>query len=70
MTEQTILTEPAQASAPAKPKQPRQLVRFTFYKLDPQWQLLPVEQCMQGRQPLLYIYEEHGQHSLLRSFGL
>jgi chlorite dismutase len=72
MTEQTTITEPesAQAAAPARPKQPRQLVRFTFYKLDPQWQMLPAEQRQQGRQELLSIYEEHGQHSLLRSFGL
>jgi chlorite dismutase len=70
MTEQTTVTEPEQAAAPARPKQPRQLVRFTFYKLDPQWQVLPAEQRRQGRQELLAIYEEHGQHSLLRSFGL
>ncbi len=70
MTEQTTVTEPVQATAPVKPKQPRQLVRFTFYKLDPQWQLLPIEQRQQGKQQLLALYEEHGQQSLLRSFGL
>ena len=32
-------TEPK--STGARPKQPRQLVRFTFYKLDQQWQRLP-----------------------------
>src|SRR6202049_3319631 len=70
MTEHTTVTEPALASAPAKPKQPRQLVRFTFYKLDPLWQLLPIEQRQQGKQEMLALYEEHGQQSLLRSFGL
>ncbi|HKV58609.1 MAG TPA: chlorite dismutase family protein [Ktedonobacteraceae bacterium] len=70
MTEQITITEPAQATAPAKPKQPRQLVRFTFYKLDPQWQLLPIEQRQRGKQELLALYEEHGQQSLLRSFSL
>ena len=50
MTEHTTITESALATAPAKPKQPRQLVRFTFYKLDPQWQLLPIEQRQQGKQ--------------------
>ena len=70
MTEQTTIGEPAQAAVPAKPKQPRQLVRFTFYKLDPQWQMLPIEQRQQGKQELLSIYEEHGQRSLLRSFSL
>src|SRR5947209_4239453 len=72
MTEQTTVTEPesTQAAAPARPKQPRQLVRFTFYKLDPQWQMLSAEQRQHGRQELLSIYEEHGQHALLRSFSL
>ncbi len=70
MTEQTTVTEPVQAITPVKPRQPRQLVRFTFYKLDPQWQLLPVELRQQGKQQLLALYEEHGQQSLLRSFGL
>ena len=70
MTEHTTITGPALATAPAKPKQPRQLVRFTFYKLDPQWQLLPIEQRRQGKQEMLALYEEHGQQSLLRSFSL
>jgi chlorite dismutase len=70
MTEQTTVAQPQQATAPAKPKQPRQLVRFTFYKLDPQWQLLLVEQRQQGKQQLLALYEEHAQQSLMRSFSL
>lgn len=70
MTDQSTIAEPAQATAPAKPKQPRQLVRFTFYKLDPQWQLLPIEQRQQAKQQLLALYEEHAQQSLLRSFSL
>src|SRR2546428_1331391 len=51
-------------------KQPRQLVRFTFYKLDPQWQLLPDEKRQQGKQELLDMFEEHTQHALMRSFAL
>src|SRR5947209_9037413 len=70
MTDQTIVAQPEQAAAPAKPKQPRQLVRFTFYKLDPQWQLLPHEKRQQGKQELLDIFEEHTQHGLMRSFAL
>ena len=70
MTEQTLLTQPEQATTPAKPKQPRQLVRFTFYSLDPQWQLLPVEKREQGKQELARIFAEHGEHSLVRSFSL
>jgi len=70
MTEQTLLTQPEQATEPAKPKQPRQLVRFTFYKLDPQWQLLSTEAREQGKRELVRIFDEHGEHSLVRSFSL
>src|SRR5258706_9949601 len=71
MTEQTITTQFEQpALDAAKPKQPRQLVRFTFYKLDPQWQLLPAEQRQQGKQELLSIFEEYEQGPLMRSYSL
>jgi len=70
MAEQTTLTSPEEAKAAAKPKQPRQLVRFTFYKLDPQWQLLPVETRQQVKQELLRIYEEYADKTLMRSFSL
>jgi chlorite dismutase len=76
MTQATIarsgqeVLEQASPSVP-KPKQPRQLVRFTFYKLDPQWQLLPAELRQQGRQQLLSIFEDHAQEGpLMRSYGL
>ncbi len=51
-------------------KQPRQLVRFTFYKLDPHWQLLDGEKRKQGKQELLALFEEYAQDQLLRSFSL
>src|SRR5258708_34379750 len=76
MTEQTTIAQSDQqkseqsASEIAKPKQPRQLVRFTFYKLDPQWQLLPAEQRQQGKQELLSIFEEYEQGPLMRSYSL
>src|SRR5438093_9629505 len=75
MTEQTIVTnntqpETSPASAQPKPKQPRQLVRFTFYKLDPQWQRLPADVREQGKQQLKQIYEQHSEEGLVRSFGL
>jgi len=70
MTEQTIVAQPEQAAAPTKPKQPRQLVRFTFYKLDPQWYMLPAETRQQGKQELIDIFAEYGQRSLMRSFAL
>ncbi len=76
MTEQTMQTTQApevlseqKASQPGM-KQPRQLVRFTFYKLDPQWQLLDSEKRQQGKQKLLAIFEEYAQDHLMRSFGL
>ena len=67
---QTVETQPAQAPARPKPKQPRQFVRFTFYKLDPQWMLLPADVRERGRQELKAIVDEHEQHSLVRTFGL
>jgi chlorite dismutase len=70
MTDATIAAQTAPQEQPAKPKQPRQMVRFTFYKLDPQWQLLPLEQREKGKQELQRIIEEHGKQSLLRSFSL
>ena len=70
MTEQTIVAQPEQAAAPTKPKQPRQLVRFTFYKLDPQWYMLPSETRQRGKQELIDIFAEYGQRSLMRSFAL
>jgi chlorite dismutase len=72
MTDSTIVIQsaPQEQQAPAKPKQPRQMVRFTFYKLDPQWQLLPRELREQGKQELRRIYAEHSEKALLRSFAL
>jgi chlorite dismutase len=74
MTEHTVITpneaiqsEPAQP----KPKQPRQLVRFSFFKLDPQWQRLPAEQREQGRRELEEIYKAYERNDeLIRSFSL
>jgi chlorite dismutase len=71
MTEQTITTQFEQSALDAaKPKQPRQLVRFTFYKLDAQWQLLTAELRKPGKQELLSIFEEYEQGPLMRSYGL
>jgi len=77
MAEQTIVTpsnttqsEAKAAPAQSKPKQPRQLVRFTFYKLDAQWQLLPTDRREKGKQQFRKIFDEYSQHRLIRSFGL
>ncbi len=70
MSEQTIIEQPAQATAPSRAKQPRQLVRFTFYKFDPRWQLLPAEERRQGKRELVQVFEEQSERSLMRSFSL
>lgn len=66
----TPLAEPVAEAAKPKPKQPRQLVRFTFYKLNPQWQLLPPEVRERGKQQVKDIVREYGEHALVRSYGL
>ncbi|GCE13106.1 chlorite dismutase family protein [Tengunoibacter tsumagoiensis] len=75
MVDQTLTTHGSQSeTAPAqeqpKPKQPRQLVRFSFYKLDPQWQLLPAERRAEGRRQLEQILEAYAQDELIRTFSL
>jgi chlorite dismutase len=77
MTEQSVVTPldtteatPTLAPAQPKPKQPRQLVRFTFYKLDPQWQLLPTEVREKGKAQLHAIFASYGEDALLRTYGL
>jgi chlorite dismutase len=76
MTEPTVITPKAVSnSEPAaeqpKPKQPRQFVRFTFFKLDPQWQRLPGEVREQGRRELEEVYTNYQQHDeLIRCFSL
>lgn len=73
MIEQTTAkteTQTDQATSPAKPKQPRQLVRFTFFKLDPQWYMLPAETRQRGKQELIDIFTEYERRSLIRSFSL
>ena len=77
MTEQIIVNqnevthlEPSPAPAKPKAKQPRQLVRFTFYKLDPQWQLLPSDVRERGKEAMKHLFDAHAEHALIRSFGL
>ncbi|QBD77873.1 chlorite dismutase [Ktedonosporobacter rubrisoli] len=65
-----VQTQPAEAPAQPKPKQPRQLVRFTFYKLDPQWQQLPVDIRAQGREQVLNICKQYEEKALIRTYGL
>ena len=66
---QQQVSEQQETNGP-KLKQPRQLVRFAFYKLDPGWHLLQEEKRQQGKQELLAIFEEYTQGPLMRSFGL
>ncbi|GAC1462738.1 MAG: hypothetical protein PVSMB5_01320 [Ktedonobacteraceae bacterium] len=63
-------SEAQPAAEQPKPKQPRQLVRFTFYKLDQQWQLLPADVRERGRQELKQIFDTYAQEELIRSFAL
>ena len=54
-----------------KPKQPRQLVRFSFYKLDKQWQLLPADVREEGKRQLKQIYADYAANDeLIRTFSL
>jgi chlorite dismutase len=70
MTDQTVTIETILQEQMAKAKQVRQLVRFTFYKLDTQWQLLPLEQRQQGKQQLEQIFTEQGERTLMRAYSL
>jgi chlorite dismutase len=79
MTEHTVITptngipnsEPASAPEQPKPKQPRQFVRFTFFKLDPLWQRLPANVREQGRLELEAIYNDYQKNDeLIRCFSL
>ncbi|GLV56228.1 hypothetical protein KDH_30700 [Dictyobacter sp. S3.2.2.5] len=70
-TDNVSQTETQAAPSQPKPKQPRQLVRFSFYKLDPQWQRLPADVREQGKQQLKQIYADYAAHDeLIRSFAL
>ncbi len=76
MIEQNVHTETPQqtetrpeAERP-RTKQPRQFVRFTFFKLDSEWLKQPLEIREQGRQQLLKIVGDYGQEKLIRTFGL
>ncbi|GHO50072.1 chlorite dismutase family protein [Ktedonospora formicarum] len=63
-------TQPAPAAQQPKPKQPRQLVRFTFYKLDQKWQLLPEDVRAEGKRQLKRIFDEYSERALIRSYSL
>jgi chlorite dismutase len=69
-TQNTVQPETKPAGEQPKPKQPRQFVRFTFYKLDQQWQLLPTDVRERGRQELKQIFDNYAKDELIRSFAL
>lgn len=66
----TPQTEAVSAAERPKAKQPRQLVRFSFYKLDPLWRALPAETRAAAAQEMHSIYQEYEQNTLIRSFSL
>ena len=68
--EQITLPQTQSALARGRPKQPRQLVRFTFYKLDPQWYRLSEDVRERGKRELREMFAEFEQRTLMRSYGL
>lgn len=68
--ETPLQSETTPAATRPKPKQPRQLVRFTFYKLDPQWQLLPADIREKGKRQLRDSIRAYGEDALIRTFSL
>ncbi|MHB1575531.1 MAG: chlorite dismutase family protein [Candidatus Dormibacteria bacterium] len=49
---------------------PRQLVRFAFYKVEPEWRRLAAEIRSAHRRELGAVLEEHSRRILLRTFTL
>ncbi len=48
----------------------RQFVKFSFFKLDPAWRRLPVEEREQGKQELCAAVEAFGSRMLIGSYSL
>jgi chlorite dismutase len=48
----------------------RQVVKFTFYKVDPSWRLLPPEERERGKRELCQVVEAFGDRLLVRSYSL
>jgi chlorite dismutase len=71
MEEQRLTNTGSQkATNPSKEIQSRQLVRFTFYSLDPMWYHLPEAVRQQGKRELISIYARQAGNTMLRSYSL
>ena len=49
---------------------PRQLVRFAFYKVQPEWRRLSADTRAEHRRELAAVLEEHSRRILMRTFTL
>ncbi len=48
----------------------RQVVKFTFFKVDPLWRRLPKEERERGKAQLCAVVEEFGDRLMIRSYSL
>src|SRR5215212_6446307 len=62
-------TRPREQQA-AEDRLPAQYINYVFFKLAPEWRMLPDEERERGKKELLAVAEEHGNNMLLRSFSL
>jgi len=48
----------------------RQFVKFNFFKVAPEWRLLPEEERTDGKRELAAVVDEYSTHMFIRSFSL
>jgi chlorite dismutase len=60
----------ARPAAGGEAKGRRQVVKFTFYRLDPAWRSLPPEERERGKAELCRAVESFGDRLLIRSYSL
>lgn len=48
----------------------REVVRFAFYRVRPEWRLLPVEERARQKQEVADLIEEHGRRFMIYSYSL
>ncbi len=53
-----------------EPSGRRQVVKFTFFKVDPLWRRLPKEERERGKAQLCAVVEEFGDRLMIRSYSL
>jgi chlorite dismutase len=60
----------ARRNPDGEPQGRRQVVKFSFYRVDPAWRLLPAEQRERGKAELCRAVESFGDRLLIRSYSL